>query len=244
VVQSIPQSEGLLIGSDFNGHVGSRGEGYETVHGGLGYRERNSGGVSILDFAVAYDLSIINSYFRKRDEHLITFKGGSARTQIDYFLIRANDRRWYRDCKVLPSECLTMQHRLLVLDVEIRGAISRKRKAGASKVRWWNLKGENVVKLSEKIKSEGKWKLDGDSSRIWEDMTYCIRRSAREVLGVSREGSRRMQGAWWWNEEVKGNVKAKQEKFKALMESRTEEEVEFNKVQYRNAKKEAKRAVR
>jgi len=38
-------------------------------------------------------------------------------------------------------------------------------------------------------------------------------------------------------------VKAKQEKFKALMESRTEEEVESNKVQYKTARKEAKKAV-
>jgi len=128
--------------------------------------------------------------------------------------------------------------------MKIRGAISRKRKVGGYKVRWWNLKGENAVKLSEKIKSEGKWNLDGDSSRILEVMANCIRRSAREVLGVSREGGGvRMQGAWWWSEEVKGKVKAKQEKFKALVESRTEEEAEFNKVQYRNAKKEAKRAV-
>ena len=52
VVQSIPQNEGLLIGGDFNGHIGSRAEGYETVHGGLGYGVRNSGGVSVLDFAV------------------------------------------------------------------------------------------------------------------------------------------------------------------------------------------------
>ena len=106
VVQGIPQSEGLLIGGDFNGHIGSRREGYEMVHGGFGYGVRNSGGVSILDFAVAYDLSIVNSFFRKREEHLITFKSGSTRTQFDYFLMRTNSRRWCRDCKVLPSECL------------------------------------------------------------------------------------------------------------------------------------------
>jgi len=105
---------------------------------------------------MAYELSIVNSYFRKREEHLVTFKSGSARMQIDYFLIRANSKRWYRDCKVLPSECLATQHRLLVLDVEIRGVIRRKRKVGVYKVKWWNLKGENAIKLSEKIKSEGK----------------------------------------------------------------------------------------
>ena len=42
---------------------------------------------------------------------------------------------------------------------------------------------------------------------------------------------------------MKGKVKAKQEKFKTLMESRTEDEIEFNKVQYKNAKKETKKAV-
>jgi len=52
-----------------------------------------------------------------------------------------------------------------------------------------------------------------------------------------------MKGAWWWSEEVKGKVKVKQEKFKALMERRTNNEVEFNKVQYKTAKKEVKKAV-
>jgi len=44
---------------------------------------------------------------------------------------------------------------------------------------------------------------------IWEEITDCIRRSAREVIGVSKEGSRRMKGAWWWSDKVKGKVKAK-----------------------------------
>ena len=79
-----------------------------------------------------------------------------------------------------------------------------------------------MTKLSEKIKTEDKWRLEGDSNTIWEEMAECIRRSAREVLGVSREGSGRIKGAWWLSEEVKGKVKVKQEKFKALLESRIE----------------------
>jgi len=78
----------------------------------------------------------------------------------------------------------------LVLDVDIHGAIRRKGKVGVYKVKWWSLNGENARKLSEKIKREGKWKLDGDADRIWEEMADCIRRSAREVLGVAKEGSR------------------------------------------------------
>ena len=52
-----------------------------------------------------------------------------------------------------------------------------------------------------------------------------------------------MKAAWWWSEEVKGKVKAKQEKYKTLIGSRTEEKKEVNRVQYRFAKKEAKKAV-
>ena len=79
---------------------------------------------------VAYELSIVNSYFKKKEEHLVTFKSGNNRTQIDYFLMRLNNKRLCRDCKVIRSECLTTQHRLLVMDVEIRGAIRRKRTIG------------------------------------------------------------------------------------------------------------------
>jgi len=74
-------------------------------------------------------------------------------------------------------------------------------------------------------------------------MAKCIRRSTREILGDSREGSGRMKEAWWWSEEVKGKVKAKQEKYKALIDSKTEEEKDVNRVQYRIAKKDAKKAV-
>jgi len=95
------------------------------------------------------------------------------------------------------------------MDVEIRKAIQRKRTIEVYRVKWWNLNEENRTKLCEKLKPEGKWTLKGDSNRISENMAGCIRRSVREVLGVSRGGSGRMKGAWWWSKEVKGKVKAK-----------------------------------
>ena len=48
----------------------------------------------------------------------------------------------------MPSECLATQHRLLVMDVEFRGAIRRKRNVGVYKVKWWNLNEENAIKLT------------------------------------------------------------------------------------------------
>nr|XP_016511796.1 PREDICTED: craniofacial development protein 2-like [Nicotiana tabacum] len=70
IVRSIPPSERLFIGGDFNGHIGLSAGGYTEVHGGFGFGERNGGGIALLDFAKAFDLVIANSSFTKRDEHL------------------------------------------------------------------------------------------------------------------------------------------------------------------------------
>ena len=66
--------------------------------------------------------------------------------------------------------------------------------------------GQRKTHLFLGAHKDSKWELIGDSNRIWEKMADCIKRSAREVLGVTREGSRKMKGAWWWSEEVKGKA--------------------------------------
>jgi len=113
-----------------NGHIGVDSDGYDSAHGGFGFGERNNGGVSVLDFAMAYELFVVNSYFRKKEDHLVTFKSGSLNTQIDYFLVRAGSRRFCKDFKVIPSEYLRTQHRLLVLDVELKCSKWKKRRVG------------------------------------------------------------------------------------------------------------------
>ncbi|KAK6735777.1 hypothetical protein RB195_018799 [Necator americanus] len=44
-VQSLEGEEVLLIGGDFNGHVGSRKDGFESCHGGYGFGARNDDGL-------------------------------------------------------------------------------------------------------------------------------------------------------------------------------------------------------
>jgi len=50
----------------------------------------------------------------------VTFKSSSLKTQIDYFSMRADSLRFCKDCKVIPSEYVGTQHRLLMLDVEFK----------------------------------------------------------------------------------------------------------------------------
>ncbi|KAM2034227.1 hypothetical protein ACFX16_037464 [Malus domestica] len=106
LVKGIAQTEKVFIGGDLNGHVGNETCNYGGFHGGHGFGERNEDGEAILDFAMAYDLFLVNTFFKKREEHVITYKSVSLKTQIDFLLMRKGDRITCKDCKVIPRKSL------------------------------------------------------------------------------------------------------------------------------------------
>ena len=56
--QKLPDKEIVIPCGDWNGHVGREAAGYEGVHGGSGYGERNADGDRVLEFAGAMILSL------------------------------------------------------------------------------------------------------------------------------------------------------------------------------------------
>ena len=107
------------MAGDFNGHVGRSRSGYEGIHGGYGYGDRNKGD-RILEFCAALNMFVGNTCFKKKDSHLVTFESGLARTQIDYFLLRQNQRKYLCDVKVIPSEECITQHKPVVYVLKIK----------------------------------------------------------------------------------------------------------------------------
>ena len=106
VTARIPASEFLTPCGDWNGHVGRAGTGYREEHGGMGYGrpEPDVEGERILEYALAFDLLLGNTCFKKRDSHLITYKSGNIATQIDFILFRRTMRKLVTDVKVIPGE--------------------------------------------------------------------------------------------------------------------------------------------
>ena len=97
MVSSLSDTELIFPCGDWNGHIGSDAAGYEGIHGGYAFGDRNIDGERLLEFAVASNLVIGNSFFAKRANHLITDESGLNKRQIDYILL-------IRDIKVIPSE--------------------------------------------------------------------------------------------------------------------------------------------
>ena len=155
MVSTIAISEKFFTGGDLDGHVGAANVGFERVHGGFGYGSRNQEGEDILSFALAYDLLIANTLFRKRESHLVTFSSGQHSSQIDFVLARREDRHACLDCKVVSGEYVVTQHKLVVADFRFRVRVHRDKRAKITRTKWWKLRGETTQTFKERMLGEG-----------------------------------------------------------------------------------------
>ncbi|MCJ8737952.1 hypothetical protein PDJAM_G00030000 [Pangasius djambal] len=114
VIENIPMGERVVIGADFNGHVGVGNTGDEEVMGKFGVKERNLEGQMVVDFAKRMDMAVVNTYFQKREEHRVTYKSGGRSTHVDYILCRRGSLKEISDCKVVVGESVARQHRMVV----------------------------------------------------------------------------------------------------------------------------------
>ncbi|ONM29623.1 Retrovirus-related Pol polyprotein LINE-1 [Zea mays] len=239
MVSSVPVGEKLFIGGDLNGHVGTSSTSFEGVHGGFDFGTRNQEGEEILNFALAYDMFIANTFFRKRTSHLVTFSSGQHTSQIDFVLLRKEDRHACLDCKVIPGECVVTQHKLVVADFRFKIRLQRNKHNKVTRTKWWKLKGDVAQTFKERVIEEGPWAEEGDSNIMWRKMAMCIRKIASEEFGLSQGNRREVKDTWWWNEDVQKAIKEKKDCYKRLHHDKCAENIE----KYRIAKKSAKRAV-
>ncbi|XP_071728508.1 uncharacterized protein [Rutidosis leptorrhynchoides] len=189
VVRICPADHRLLIGGDLNGHIGTDSEGYTGVHGGFGYGVRNKEGRSILDFAVAHDLVVANSFFRKTEAQLATFHSGGHSTQIDYLLLRKGDLRACRDCRVLATWTCSTQHRLLVMDLVLQRRVTRSARTFQPRILWKKLNGEKAETFKalvlERVEAGVEFVTHGDADQMRNGLASTIRDVAKEALGVA-----------------------------------------------------------
>ncbi|VDP01144.1 unnamed protein product [Heligmosomoides polygyrus] len=73
----VPSKDVIIVAGDLNRHVGATKDGY-SCHGGFGCESRNADGERILDYEESHSLTIVNTVFRKRDTHLISYYSGRA----------------------------------------------------------------------------------------------------------------------------------------------------------------------
>ena len=237
-MRNIKPGEEIIIGADLTGHVGRDRSGFEQEHGGHSFGDRNEEGDDVLRFAEAYNLGIVNTFFQKHEEHLITYKSGSRITTIYYILVKRTDLKVAKDCKVIPGESIAMQHRILVMDYKLKTPMKKQTRKLNSQIGWWNLKKEKAMAEYQASDTTNLDEIGLDLD--WNKIKDILISTAKEKLGqTSGKGAYNEKESLWWNEDTRSAITAKEKAFKAYQKDKSEEQH----CAYKEANKATKRAV-
>ena len=238
VTSKLGEKEFVVVAGDFNGHVGRSVVGYDGIHGGYGYGVSNKEGERILDFCAAFNMFVGNTYFKKKDSHLVTYESGSAKTQIDYILLRQSQRKYLCDVKVIPSEECIAQHKPVICVMKIKKLRDIRRKF-VPRRKIWKL---DDVDVAENFKScvdksiGGMDKCHLSVEGLWKALKDSLIEATERSCGWTK-GPPRHKETWWWNEAVDSAVKEKRKCWKEWKKGKTSKEV------YLEAKRKSKKAV-
>ncbi|KAK3514198.1 hypothetical protein QTP70_009439 [Hemibagrus guttatus] len=169
VMESIPTGERVVIGADFNGHVGEGNTGDEEVMGKFGVKERNLEGQMVVDFAKRMDMAVVTTYFQKREEHRVTYKSGGRRTQ--------KLRQALGGQVVLPDDWETTAEVIRETGRKVLGVSSGRRKED-KETWWWNEEVQDSIQRKRLAKK--KWDMDRTEENR-QEYKELQRRVKREV---------------------------------------------------------------
>ncbi|XP_037787485.1 uncharacterized protein LOC119583044 [Penaeus monodon] len=167
-----------------NGHVGSGNDAISRIHGGNAYGNGDEDGEKVTDLALSFDMVIGNTLFRKRNEHLITYKSGDRASQIDLILYRRRNIGEIKNCKVIPGD---LSHDMVDVNTWWNDASNIILRAGkeilGKKEIWW-LNEEVQEQGSAKKKAKKKW----EESKLDEDRAAYKRccKEAKKAVAIAK----------------------------------------------------------
>ena len=117
VIDSVSDRDVLVIMGDWNARVGSNVEDgqWDRVLGMHGLGRMNEAGLNLLSFCAVNNLSIMNTFFMKRDIYKQTWQhpGTKVWHSIDFFVMRHCQQKWCLDVQVMRGAGCWSDHRMV-----------------------------------------------------------------------------------------------------------------------------------
>ena len=82
----------------------------------------------LLEFDVAHQLSITNTWFDKSDMQKISYDSGGNQTLVNYILVDQSEKSTVSDVTVIRNEPCLLQHKLLVCHLVVREWVPKRKR--------------------------------------------------------------------------------------------------------------------
>lgn len=243
----------LYILGDLNARVGTKDDYTNQALGQFGENIRNNNGKRLLCFCIQNDLIIANSFFRHKAIHTYTreMHSRNEKSIIDYVITHRSNRRSLSDVRVRRGPEINSDHYLVTakLNSNISGSEKlrcyKARKNRKEVIKSYKLNIPEMAELfREKVETKvnaQRQSIDGNVEDLWQLFKHMLLETSKEVCGTILLDNTRKQTAWW-NEEIKNQVKAKKDKWKIHLRTKTEESYKIYKDQRNKVKELVKEA--
>ena len=192
--------------------------GRSSLHSWMGYGrpEPDVEGERIREYALAFDLLLGNTCFKKHDSHLITYKSGNIAMEMDFILFCRTMGKLVTNVKVIPGEEVALQHQLLVCNIRIDVPPKSKRKF-IRRLEVWKLKDPQTSSYFQEVfnlhVSTSAGVADWATEDVWNNIKTGLLKTTEEVCCTTLPYHWRRE-SWWWNEQVEKAIVAKRKAFK------------------------------
>ena len=251
-IEKLRYQDNLILAGDWNGHVGTDRNHFESVIGAHGVGTRNIEGQRIIDFALLWGLSVMNTFYQHRNSHKWTWYRYNNQLQrytdesmIDLFL--TNNRKLFMNIKAIPSVSMDADHRLVVAEIRaVKPRIRAMRKYKPYRLNKLEDQ-ESTQMLKNMLQQKFESAEEGENVETqWNIFRDNIKETADEVIGRREAYRGKKKSTPWWTAEVKEVTTRKMKMFRKWMKTRRIEDrqtyIEARNIAER-VKREAKRAV-
>ena len=183
VLDSIPQTEAIILAGDFNAHIGADRSGWESTMGNFGHGEINDNILCLLSFAASNNLIVGNNQFQHPRKHQLTWRNPSGIDSaiLDYVLINTRFRSSLKDVRAMRGPDCGSDHYLVRARVQLK--LQRAKRTSPPPVRLeWRLlmdptcKQEFQIALSNRFATLARSEnIDEEEKQISDAILECAK---------------------------------------------------------------------
>ena len=135
VVSAIPAEEEMILLGDFNARVGRDNDAWSGILGPHGVGNLNENGQRLLEMCTFHNLSVMNTFFKTKPRHAVTWKHPRSGHwhQLDLVVARRDSRRKFLHTRSYHSADCNTDHALVCSRIRLTSLIRTSRVQHSSK---------------------------------------------------------------------------------------------------------------
>ena len=202
LTRKIPKHNVLIIGCDFNAHLG-QDNGYKFAH----HQQTNRNGTMLCNFLKEQNLLPLNTYFQERDGQRWAYTApNGAKAQLDYLIINKKWKNSAKDCRAFNSfGGVKSDHRVVSAKIRLSLRANKPKSSRNPPYNWSSLRTNPVITNSFTIQLKNRFnalqqeEIGSSPNNTYNNFISACEDASKETIPLKKKTKERVP---WDSEEI------------------------------------------